>query len=133
LTLKQQKFSQSDPVLIRLFSKNCSPIQSWSGQNWLQSWSSPDPCSCLTCSAQHNHCIDKSVGQLQQKYIMKENAAVHCSKSFSTTKLDRSQLSRTTQCSKKFVFMTQYFKKGLDLNIWIDKSSIWQPSSWLFV
>jgi len=28
-------------VLIRQFSKNCSPIQSCSGQNWLQSWSSP--------------------------------------------------------------------------------------------
>jgi len=36
---KQQKFSQSDPVLIRQFSKNCSPIQSLSGQNWLLSWS----------------------------------------------------------------------------------------------
>ena len=57
ITLKQQKFSQSDPVLsanfekkmqsdpvlIRQFWKKCSPIQSWSGQNWLQSWSSPDP------------------------------------------------------------------------------------------
>jgi len=32
-TLRQQNFSQSDPVLIRQFSKNCSPIQSWSGQN----------------------------------------------------------------------------------------------------
>ena len=41
ITLKQQNFSQSDPVLIRQIKKNCSPIQSWSGQNWLQSWSSP--------------------------------------------------------------------------------------------
>jgi len=40
ITLKQ-KFSQSDPVVIRQISKNCSPIQSWSGQKWLQSWSSP--------------------------------------------------------------------------------------------
>jgi len=37
ITLKQQKFSQSDPVLIRQLKKNCGPIQSWSGQNWLQS------------------------------------------------------------------------------------------------
>jgi len=41
ITLKQQKFSQSDPVLIRQFWKNCSPIQFRSGQNWLQSRSSP--------------------------------------------------------------------------------------------
>jgi len=35
ITSKQQKFSQSDPVLIRQFEKNYSPIQSWSGHNWL--------------------------------------------------------------------------------------------------
>jgi len=29
------------------FQKNCTPIQSWSGQNWLQSWSSPELCSSL--------------------------------------------------------------------------------------
>ena len=38
ITLKQKKFSQSDPVLFRHFWKK---LQSWSGQNWLQSWSSP--------------------------------------------------------------------------------------------
>ena len=43
ITLKQQKFSQSDPVLIRQLKKNCSLIQSWSGQNWLKSWS-PHKC-----------------------------------------------------------------------------------------
>ena len=42
------------------FQKNCSPIQSWSGRNWLQSWSSPDPCSslvvhwCGTQASSHN-------------------------------------------------------------------------------
>jgi len=36
---------RSNPDLPML--KKCSPIQSWSGQNWLQSWSSPDPCSSL--------------------------------------------------------------------------------------
>jgi len=36
ITLKQQKFSQSDPVLISQFSQELQ-----SGQNWLQSWSSP--------------------------------------------------------------------------------------------
>jgi len=41
LTSKQQKFSECDPVLIRQFWKNCSPIQSWSGQNWHQYWCSP--------------------------------------------------------------------------------------------
>ena len=41
ITSKQQKFSQSDPVLIHQISKNCSPIQSWCGQKWLQSWPSP--------------------------------------------------------------------------------------------
>jgi len=38
MTLEHQKFSESDPVLIRQFSKNCSPIQSWICQNWPQSW-----------------------------------------------------------------------------------------------
>jgi len=33
ITLKQKKI--------------LSPIQSWSGKKWLQSWSSPDPCSSL--------------------------------------------------------------------------------------
>jgi len=50
LTSKQQKFSECDPVLIRQFWKNCSPIQSWSGQNWHQYWCSPIqscPCSSL--------------------------------------------------------------------------------------
>ena len=41
--------SSPDPPI---FKKNCSPIQSWSGQNWLQSWSSPDLCSSLQCK----HC-----------------------------------------------------------------------------
>ena len=40
MTLKQQKISQSDPVLIRQFLKNFSLIQSCSGQNCLQSRSS---------------------------------------------------------------------------------------------
>jgi len=54
ITLKKQKYSQSGPVLTPeppIFKKNCSPIQSWSGQNWLHSWnlvrSSPVPCSSL--------------------------------------------------------------------------------------
>jgi len=42
ITSKQQKFSQSDPVLSANLKKNWSRIQSWSGQNWPQSWSSPD-------------------------------------------------------------------------------------------
>jgi len=40
ITSKQQIFSvrsRSDPPI----KKNCSPIQSWSGQIWLQSWCSP--------------------------------------------------------------------------------------------
>ena len=57
ITLKQQKFSQSDPVLIRQFWKKIavrsSPVRQklasvliqsdpvLSGKNWLQSWSSP--------------------------------------------------------------------------------------------
>ena len=41
IILKQHKFSQSDPVLIRQFSKNGNPIQSCSCQNWRQSCSSP--------------------------------------------------------------------------------------------
>ena len=47
ITLKQQKYSHSDPVLSTSVEKNCSPIQPWSGQNSLQSWSSPDPYSFL--------------------------------------------------------------------------------------
>ena len=39
ITLKQQKFSETDPVLIRQFWKNCSPIQSWPGKIGF----SPDP------------------------------------------------------------------------------------------
>jgi len=38
---KEQNISQSAPVLIRQLKKNWSPTKSWSGQNWLQSWSSP--------------------------------------------------------------------------------------------
>ena len=41
LTFKQQKFSQSDPVLTAHFQKSCNLTQSWSGYNWLQSLSSP--------------------------------------------------------------------------------------------
>jgi len=50
ITLKHEKFSQSDLVLIRQIKKKCSPIQSWSVQNCLQSWSTPIqscPCSSL--------------------------------------------------------------------------------------
>jgi len=57
ITLKQQKFSQSDPDLVRQISKNCSPIQSWSGQNWLQSWSSPiQSCPCSSLQATYYWC-----------------------------------------------------------------------------
>ena len=53
ITSKQQ-ISQSDPILIRQLKKNCSPIQSWSGQNWLQSWSSPiQPWSVLISGRGH--------------------------------------------------------------------------------
>jgi len=50
ITLKHEKFSQCDLVLIRQIKKKCSPIQSWSVQNCLQSWSTPIqscPCSSL--------------------------------------------------------------------------------------
>jgi len=41
ITLKQQNFSQSDPVLIRQFKKKLQSDAVLSGLNWLQSWSSP--------------------------------------------------------------------------------------------
>jgi len=33
------------------FKNSCSPTQYWSGQNWLQSWSSLDPCSSLPATS----------------------------------------------------------------------------------
>ena len=50
MTLKQQIFFRPIQSLSANFQKNCSPIQSWSGQTWLQSWSSPIPCSSLVCN-----------------------------------------------------------------------------------
>ena len=50
ITLNQNKFFQSDPVLIRKFSKKLQSDPVLSCQNWRQSWSSPDPCSSLVCS-----------------------------------------------------------------------------------
>jgi len=42
--------SSPDPPILK---KNCSPIQSWSGQNWLQSWSSPIQTWSVLISASH--------------------------------------------------------------------------------
>ena len=74
-TLKQQNFSQSDPVLNANFQKNCSPIQSWSGQNWLQSWSNPiQSWSVLISDIYHIYLIWlvvlKRPGFQSQKYRM---------------------------------------------------------------
>jgi len=46
-TSKQQKFSQSDPVLIRQFSKKLPSDPILIRKNWLQSRFSPAPCSSL--------------------------------------------------------------------------------------
>jgi len=51
--LIEQEFSQSDPVLVRQLKK-CSPIQSCSVQNWLQSWPSAIQ-SCPYLSLVHAH------------------------------------------------------------------------------
>jgi len=48
-TLKQQNFLSPIQSWCANFQKNCSPIQPWSEQNWLQSWASPDSCSTLLC------------------------------------------------------------------------------------
>ena len=79
IILKEQKFSQSNPVLIRNFQKNCCPIQSWSGQNRLQSWSNPDPCSSPvaylgydrhdTCHGRHFDGSAKIAGQELKCYL----------------------------------------------------------------
>jgi len=47
ITFKQQNFLSPIQSSFTNFQKNCSQIQSWSSQNWLQSWSSPDPHSSL--------------------------------------------------------------------------------------
>ena len=41
ITSKQQIFSVRSSPDPPIFKKNCSLIQTWSGQNWLQSWSRP--------------------------------------------------------------------------------------------
>ena len=41
ITLKQKTFFSPIQSWSSNFQKNCSPIQSWFGQNWIQSWSSP--------------------------------------------------------------------------------------------
>jgi len=85
ITLQQQNFSQSDPVLIRQFSRNCSSNQSWSGQNWFQSWSSPNACSSLVQS-------DKAFSSTNVWYDQLSSYVCTCSRCIESMPLGQMQL-----------------------------------------